>query len=567
MKRKLLLLTILLGSLCTFQSCNKLEAGMDGQDGEGIVEISFEGVTFEKELDLSARAAGPYRNGTTFETNEQEQTVDIGNGMLLVANLSPADELLNNSDDAQIRLKDKSKAALITSTLPNLVRYRVAVFNQSGTLVENRVYTRGQESQANNIALPSGNYTFIAYSINTQTDPPNLTYNGTTGTLAAAKVDVDGNTDFMFFNRQLFVPAGTGANATRLNVVLTHRFSQVTAIFDSQGTGYKVTSVDGSFRPHSPTASIALQSGTITRSGQETASSLTFTETGNTQDTLGYSTIINTASTTAATYNINSITIGPLTLPESGGPALPTITGLRMTPGVRYNLRFTVIPTDSVITYNGVQVSRINGVIWANSNVDAVLQRTEPPTAIGVNDLGYYYQWGRGNTPVAAGTANNVTRSIWVRNNPSRTSWNGGTEIDPIKTYLDPCPLNYRIPTMREAQLLIDGTVSTNVNRSSSSSNYTSSKVMTSKRNASVQVILPAQGYFNVSGSAFSNYEPTSIVSRGAMGFYHTSWGQGNNLRALFFEADHPRISQSNNNLAFYSRSKVIRCVADIRTP
>ncbi len=82
---------------------------------------------------------------------------------------------------------------------------------------------------------------------------------------------------------------------------------------------------------------------------------------------------------------------------------------------------------------------RINGIIWAKSNVDAPGTFAATPEA-----LGMFYQWNRKTAWAVTGTV-----SGWDSSTPTGTTWEAAN---------DPSPAGWRVPTKAEMESLIDDT-------------------------------------------------------------------------------------------------------------
>jgi uncharacterized protein (TIGR02145 family) len=299
----------------------------------------------------------------------------------------------------------------------------------------------------------------------------------------------------------------SGNNINYLNAVLVHKLSQITATIDASATGYNITNVNAGFDSHYPAYNIDMRTGAVSQTGVAGTASVVFPTLG-TPAIVGQPTIVN-GSTTTGNFILSSITIGPFTQSIASN----ALTGLKITSGVKYNLKLTIQPTDIYLTYNGQAAARINGKIWMRYNLgaDISLNPDQNPSVEGLH--GNYYTFGR-SLPIGG------RKDISANNNfnaspASDNAWNTGTESNPTKTTNDPCPANYRIPTRTEFQSL-------------SNTNYTAATVLTSKKNRNVKVVLPAQGSFgiNVSTSIWGVKTYTSdglYNDRGLRGVYWTS--------------------------------------------
>ncbi|MCL7987138.1 hypothetical protein M8998_04185 [Sphingobacterium sp. lm-10] len=552
-----LLLLIVAGSTCWLSSCNKLENGELGDGTTGTVEFTLNAATFEAVEELGNRAATPYLTDVVEGSSVQQNTIELGNGFLMVAELTPVDPQATQTGNQS--LKDASRAALDTTNLSANIRYRVLVYNSAGAYVTERDYIRGQEASTQALQLDGGStYSFIVYSINsTAADLPAVTPAATASrTLANSQISVGGTQDYMYFRQNLTV---TGNSINRLNIVLKHRFSQITTTINASQTRYNITAVSSNFQPHNTNSLVNLSDGSFTRNGTATTSAVTYPTLGG-QVVNAVPTMINAPANQTTIFTIPSITIGPLTQNN-----LTPFTTLRVTPGVRYNLILNIVPTDEYLTHSGRPAARINGRIWALHNVGVDPNTSANPDPITSVFHGNFYQFGR-NVIVAAPTATAVNGN-WSNSTSAaavpRNSWNSGSEAAPARTVSDPCPTGYRVPTRTEIQQLLANVIVTNRGPfEAGSGNYNSGKVLTSVRRADVVLVLPAQGFYNIVGT--NPITPGALENRGAVGHYWTSSASGNNLWRLIFNSTSETISELQDNVNYVAQSRYVRCTATL---
>lgn len=236
-----------------------------------------------------------------------------------------------------------------------------------------RNYARGQESSTANLNLDGGsNYTFIVYSVKSQTDLPDVTYTNTSNkTLATASISGLANTvDFMYYRKDMQV---SGNQTNYLDVILRHRLSQITTTIDASATGYNITAVTANIDSHYPSYNVPLSTGTPAQTGTAGTAAVTFPTLG-TQIVVANPLMLN-GNTTTGKFTLATITIGPLTQTVSSA----ALTGLKITPGIMYNLKFTLSPADVYLdNYNGQKAARINGKVWMLYNLGD--NRTDPNT-------------------------------------------------------------------------------------------------------------------------------------------------------------------------------------------
>ncbi|MCT3776027.1 hypothetical protein HZQ64_04835 [Elizabethkingia anophelis] len=461
--------------------------------GTANVSINLQGEAFDDTADLGGQAS--LTQGVSVSTSSvQRKEIPFNNDFTLVAELSPVSNF--SGKQAQASLGGSLLAATGPTPLGTGIRYKVVVFRSTGEYVTERNYIRGQESSTAALNLDGGsNYTFIVYSVKSQTDLPDVTYaNSSNKTLSTASMSGLANTvDFMYYRKDMQV---SGNQTNYLDVILRHRLSQITTTIDASATGYNITAVTANIDSHYPTYNVPLSTGTPAQTGTAGTAAVTFPTLG-TQVVVANPVMLN-GNTTTGKFTLSTITIGPLTQTVSS----TALTGLKITPGIMYNLKFTLSPADVYLdNYNGQKAARINGKVWMLYNLGD--NRTDPNT--GPFDQSNFYQFGR-NTVVATGSTQTAEISGWNTTIAADNAWNSGTEAAPVKTGNDPCPQNYRIPTRTELQSLLDGTTKTEIGTfNDSPTNFSAAKVYTSNRNSSVKLTFPAIGARNAAAGRVNN--------------------------------------------------------------
>ncbi|HIC8807706.1 TPA: hypothetical protein ACW71U_001654 [Elizabethkingia anophelis] len=462
-------------------------------DGTANVSINLQGEAFDDTADLGGQAS--LMQGVSVSTSAvQRKEIPFNNDFTLVAELSPVSNF--SGKQAQAALGGNLLAATGPTPLGTGIRYKVVVFRSTGEYVTERNYIRGQESSTAALNLDGGsNYTFIVYSVKSQTDLPDVTYtNSSNKTLATASISGLANTvDFMYYRKDMQV---SGNQTNYLDVILRHRLSQITTTIDASATGYNITAVTANIDSHYPSYNVPLSTGTPAQTGTAGTAAVTFPTLG-TQIVVANPVMLN-GNTTTGKFTLSAITIGPLTQTVSSA----ALTGLKITPGIMYNLKFTLSPADVYLdNYNGQKAARINGKVWMLYNLGD--NRTDPNT--GPFDQSNFYQFGR-NTVVATGSTQTAEIAGWNTTIAADNAWNSGTEAAPVKTGNDPCPQNYRIPTRTELQSLLDGTTKTEIGTfNDSPTNFSAAKVYTSNRNSSVKLTFPAIGARNAAAGRVNN--------------------------------------------------------------
>lgn len=553
---KLKIALLIIASCCTIFSCKSTDAdNIPNPEGKTLVKFNIVETSFEDVIKVENKSS-TNTNLSSSASEIQKSFIVLNDDFYLAAELSQESPIANKNNTISSST-GVNKAATETNVMAPGVKYKMIAYDNTGLYVTERDYVRGQENSTPNLMLDGGKtYTFVIYSINSLTVLPTVTFSNVNNkTLATSSVSVAGNLDFLYALKSLTL---TGGVSNEVNVILKHKFSQITTTIDATATGFNVTAITSTINPTIPNASIDLSNGTITRSGTAVNATVTFPTLG-TQTIVGTPNILNSVVAGTGTYTIGSITVGPLTQSN-----INVFTDLSITPGVKYNMKVKIIPTDAFLTYLGQSAVRINGKIWMRHNLGAntTLNADQSPSIAGLH--GNYYQWGR-ILPVASGTAT-ASNANWNGTIiPPNTSWNIGTEAIPLKGVADPCPTGYGIPTNTEFQDLINNTTYSSIGTwTSSATNYSAAIVMSSKRKNGVKITIPAQGWFPASGSNDTPpFTSGALALRGMNGVYHTITTLPVNRigQAVFSQASSSITIRADDQLSKAS-NKAIRCIA-----
>lgn len=444
--------------------------------------------------DASGKNIQASNNQTFFSGNNltQRKEVSFSKDFDLVAELKPDIQSLKSTAQAALN-------PIAAAPIQRVIKFRVVVYNDSGQYDSSYIYSVNATGavtpdSGTPINLNGGqNYTFIAYSYNTNV-APNENLTGTN--LSTASFTISSPKDFMYYKVNM-TPSGEPNAQNNLNIVLKHSFSTITINVDSSlANGYNITNIAGATLGKSySTATIALSSGVLTSTGTAGTVNVNFPGILNSSNVVATDAVVvnNTTNLNDGTFNMSSLTVGPLTGTNVA------FNNLRIQPGVRYTLTLTLTPKDAYLSHIGQSAVRIGGVIWMRHNLgaDTSLDPDQNPTVLKLN--GNYYQWGR-FTPAATSTDGDGPVSGWNTSTvTSSGAWNTGTESNPRKTINDPCPEGYRIPTRSESDALFANTVqSADIgNWTSSGINNYSAAVFRSKRDKNIQLTIPAAGSRN----------------------------------------------------------------------
>ncbi|SUJ28127.1 Uncharacterised protein [Sphingobacterium multivorum] len=329
-------------------SCNK-SGENTALTGETVVKVNLSGVEAYTETDNNAvqKQASAKASRTSIDAPDvQEMTVPLENGgsvdVVLTNNSAITKSLVASSTPKLAAVQTQEKP------LDKNVKYKVVVYDNQGAYVTEKIYSYGEEATAAGIVLDAGkSYTFIAYSINSTTALPGI---NNQNTLSTASLDnISG--DLMYYTGTLTLKSGVN----NLNVVLKHRFSQITTTLtmDPSMTGAITQIGTAVLKPSHGSANLKFSDQTLTYNGLNNAGVTTqFPALGN-----GLRTVISNPSLLIhpATSN-GTLMLGSLTLDDETKTNI-TIPNVKINPGQKYDLKLNFRTCTQNVTSNGLDWS------------------------------------------------------------------------------------------------------------------------------------------------------------------------------------------------------------------
>ncbi len=404
--------------------------------------------------------------------------------------------------------EDKNNKITTRSFLPGARKFRIVAYDsQTGDYTAQDIGSTSAPNQKlfENINLVGGQkYTFITYSLNSNTDPPIAP----TTNLNQAKINLTGlngqeaGSDLLYaINENVMISGGN----TVINVTLRHQFSRITLSVDNSnatGTPGQPSYVKGSYpldnnstggftgtiQDYFTSGNLNLKDASITEGVNQGLAVAGITTTTKTL-------IINTGSEDIYKSNLiippGAIVIGN---DVNANPVSIAINGTNnggLLPGASYTLKLK-FNSDRYVDENGITQSKnnaryavIRGYQWDRFNLGASASHPaqSDPDIPSAEIHGAKYTYGAytgqtGSYLSQSDDQNTLQVSGWGANG---NYWN--TQ--------DPCDPGYRIPTQDEYTKLLGATSNTTIGTANS---YSYGRKLKSLR-SEVQLVFPAAGF------------------------------------------------------------------------
>ncbi|MCL1672587.1 hypothetical protein [Elizabethkingia ursingii] len=348
---KITIAAFMLSGSLLITSCRSSDNAIDNPgdnlitNGSALIKMNLLGSEFESEtISTSMASAKQLRVGST--VRDQVSTFMAGE-QPIIATLTP---VIAPAIATQAAINPMADVVRNPLKGPN-VKYRVIAYRtSSGAKVASNVYTidaNGVSTADTGDMMLDGDdetinkYDFVVLSYNSSTAPADVTGNVSTASLSS----ISGDNDLMYF-RTNNVRVSKGDNV--LNVVLTHKFSQITTTIDASAVapGNPISSIGSgiTFDKHRGGAvnSIKLSDGTVTFGTATATKAVSFTA------PTPASAIWTSNPTLLANPGIAATDMSTLNFPNTAGGTITvgsktkrnfTVSNLVVTPGVKYNLK------------------------------------------------------------------------------------------------------------------------------------------------------------------------------------------------------------------------------------
>jgi len=348
-----------------FSSCQKTEENTVSL-GQTLVKVNLAGVEAyggeedEEETNSTPSSKRQASVASASSATVQEMTVPFGDGCSI-------DVVMTNSpiSTSQSSVAAPTGARLAATAQPQKpleanVKYKIVVYDNQGNYVTDKTYSYGAESTTAGMILDAGKtYTFVAYSINSTGSLPNITNQNK---LSTASLDnISG--DLMYSATVLKLNEGTN----NLNVVLKHRFSQITTTFtmDPNMTG-AITKIENAvFKPTHNSANLKLAGEALSYNGLNTAGvKAIFPSLGTGLRTvIGQPTLLIHPAVTNGTLNLGTFSI------DGEDRANVLIPNVRIKPGQKYDLKLNFKTCTRDVTSSAMDWSYAEASYWFEKGI------------------------------------------------------------------------------------------------------------------------------------------------------------------------------------------------------
>ncbi|WP_407480758.1 hypothetical protein [Elizabethkingia meningoseptica] len=346
-------------------SCRSTDSAIDNttekdplSNGSAVLKLDVLGTEFETNNEIIPTASS--KNSIATLMKDQVRTVLVDD-KILTATLSPVISSPLKTK-AQLSVNPVAATSVDTNKLAEGVKFRVAVYKDesatsgAGTYIGQKLYTitggvpvatTGTNSTTADMTLngdteTTNKYTFVVYSYNNTSDPGSVS--ATTNLSAATINNISGDSDLMYYKVTQRVTAGNN----NLNIILQHKFSQITTIIDASAVspGNGIQSINTpSMNNHRLTGnSIQLSNGVVTFSSGGVSKGVSFAGNSNTSSTWTSVPLLianpGASASDMTTLSISSMQVGTKT---KSSISVPNVV---IRPGIKYNLKLKFACTE-----------------------------------------------------------------------------------------------------------------------------------------------------------------------------------------------------------------------------
>lgn len=332
-------------------SCNKENSLIGYAEGDTFVEVALVGSQYGSTGGdgglVKTASTGTKKTSNAIET-PQDFSLALGNGYVLDAQLVPESSTtvkssLTASSSSPLKGGVSTFGTTDIQKLGKGIRYRVIVFDNNGNYLTHEDFENGTADQKGFKVNEGSTYSFVAYSLGTTAALPALIPEVT----SLENCAISGTSDFMYFKESLTVQSGTN----KLNIVLKHKFSEISVVINASQHG-TLDQAQGILEPHHSSPIVNLKNGNISYGGLSPYGKIIPFVISDRSYGVGFPTTICAPYTEAGVLTLNNIKIDGVV--KSG----VKVEGLKITPGVRYNLTITINKT-----------IKIDDVDWAVANL------------------------------------------------------------------------------------------------------------------------------------------------------------------------------------------------------
>ncbi|NAW50699.1 hypothetical protein GNY06_04625 [Elizabethkingia argentiflava] len=337
-------------------SCRGTESVIEGENlvspilkGEALLKINLLGDEYRTE---SFTPLASVKQRRDFSAEKEKVSNFIIGDQAFIASLRPVSSAAISRGLTSLSPAARSAATSVRSYLKPGVTYRIVVY-KGEDYVTQKLYTinelgisiptLGEKSTLDPIALDKDTvYTFVVYSFNNKLDPGAAP---TSPRSQAVLNNINGDYDLMYYSRDQKMKAGENV----LEVILKHKFSQITTIIDASAvaSGAGIQSItSANMNKHRMNNSMRLSNGDVTFDSQTSRKAIDFSA-NTTSNPIWTSKPILLANPGTAAVDMEQLSIASMRVGNKVKNDI-LIPNLVVSPGVKYDFELKFACTEII---------------------------------------------------------------------------------------------------------------------------------------------------------------------------------------------------------------------------